>query len=162
MDRNPANRMSCVVCGIETKRHTGWFLVMDNDWLDRVKVMSWHPVLARTGRTRAVCGKMHLKALLTHWLNHANLQLATSGKAPIPMALDTASSFSSGVHLSVGKVVGELAVERDPRSPGWTGSPEAMECILSTLIGETETRQRGLDLMSLERPTGYFRNYAFH
>ena len=162
MDRNPANRMSCVVCGIETKRHTGWFLVMDNCWLDRVKVMSWHPVLARTGRTRAVCGKMHLKALLTHWLNHASLQLATIGKAPIPMALDAAPSASSGVHLSVGRVVGELAVERDPRSPGWTGSPEAMECILNTLIGETETRQRAPDPTSLEHLVSYSRNYAFH
>ena len=39
MDRNLANRLSCVVCGIETKRHGGWFLVMDNCWLDRVRVL---------------------------------------------------------------------------------------------------------------------------
>lgn len=36
MDRDLANRLSCVVCGIETKRHAGWFLVMENCWLDRV------------------------------------------------------------------------------------------------------------------------------
>src|SRR6266550_5000712 len=79
MDRDLANRLSCVVCGIETKRHAGWFLVMENCWLDRVRVLSWHPVLAREGGMRGVCGKQHLKTLVTHWLNNANLQLVAGG-----------------------------------------------------------------------------------
>lgn len=91
MDRNLANRLSCVVCGIETKRHSGWFLVMDNCWLDRVRVLSWHPVLAREGKMRAVCGKEHLKTLLTHWLNHANLQLVATGATPWPPVLDASA-----------------------------------------------------------------------
>lgn len=161
MDRDRANRLSCVVCGIETKRHTGWFLVMDNYWLDRVKVLSWHPVLARTGRMRGVCGKLHLKILLTHWLNHANLQLVANGGAPLPIALDPALAGPSGANLSVGRVVGELAIERDLLSPGWTGSPETMECILNTLIGETEVRSQSLERPSLERLMGYSRDYAF-
>jgi hypothetical protein len=82
MDRDLANRLSCVVCGIETKRHAGWFLVMENCWLDRVRVFSWHPVLAREGRMRGVCGKQHLKTLVTHWLNNANLQLVAGGHLP--------------------------------------------------------------------------------
>jgi hypothetical protein len=89
MDRDLANRLSCVVCGIETKRHAGWFLVTENCWLDRVRVLSWHPVLARDGRMRGVCGKQHLKTLVTHWLNHANLQLVTGRASPWPPALDT-------------------------------------------------------------------------
>jgi hypothetical protein len=161
MDRNRANLSSCIVCGIETKRHSGWFLVMDNYWLDRVKVLSWHPALAQTGRARAVCGKSHLKMLLTHWLNHASLQLVARGDAPLPIALDTTSSGSSYASFP-GKIVGELAVERDPSSPGWTGSPEAMECILNTLIGETEARSQSLQVTSLEHLVGYSRNYAFH
>src|SRR5258708_5605340 len=159
MDRDPADRMSCVVCGIETKRHTGWFLVMDNCWLDRVKVMSWHPALAGTGRARAVCGKMHLKALLTHWLNYANLQLAATG-GPLPMSFD-GSPASNYINASLGRVVGELAVEREPQSPGWTGSPEAMECILDLLIGETEIRSGTLQLTPLERLVGGPRYYPF-
>ena len=82
MDSDVANRLSCAVCGLETKRHAGWFLVMDNCWLDRVKVLCWHPVLAREGRIRGVCGQLHLKTLLTQWLNHGNLQLIASGAAP--------------------------------------------------------------------------------
>lgn len=161
MDRDLANRLSCVVCGIETKRHAGWFLVMDNCWLDRVKILSWHPVLAQEGRMRGVCGKKHLKTLLTHWLTHANLQLVGSGASPWPTALDT-SETGSNYAFSVGRVVGELAVHRESLSRVWTGSPEAMECILNALIGGTETQPRGAELPIPDRPVGYSREYAFY
>jgi hypothetical protein len=52
-------------------------------------------------------------------------------------------------------------VEREGGASGWTGSPEAMECILDTLIGETQSRMPGLELTSLERLVGYSRDYAF-
>jgi hypothetical protein len=161
MDRDLAQRLSCIVCGIETKRHTGWFLVMDNCWLDRVKIFAWHPVLARSERIRGVCGKPHLKAVLTHWLNHASLQLVGEGSAVVPPAADKHGG-SDPSFAAVGRALGELAVARDPLSPGWTGSPEAMECILNALIGETESRLQPLALASLERLLGYPRNYAFH
>ena len=161
MDRDRANRMCCAVCGIETKRHTGWFLVMDNHWLDRVKILSWHPVLASTGKMRSVCGKLHLKILLTHWLNCSNLQLVSSGCAPKPTVLDGNRGGTGYSKLALGRVLGELAVERDWLSPSWTGSPEAMECILNTLIGETETRLQSLEPTLVEKLVGYSRDYAF-
>jgi hypothetical protein len=161
MDRDPANRLSCVVCGLETRRHSGWFLVMDNCWLDRVKVWAWHPALARQGRMRSVCGRVHLKVLLTHWLNHANLQLVASGTVPFPAALDD-SSFDITSDPALGEVVGELAVQRETISQGWTGSPAAMECILNELIGGTETPPRSPGLPLPDRTRGYSREYAFY
>jgi hypothetical protein len=163
MDRDLANRLSCVVCGIETKRHAGWFLVVEDGWLDRVKVFGWHPVLAREGRMRAVCGQRHLKTLLAHWLTHANLELAAgSGVPPWPIALDTGQNGSDYSAFSLGKVVGELAVHRETLSHVWTGSPEAMECILNALIGGTETQPRGPQLSLPDRPVRYSREYAFY
>jgi hypothetical protein len=162
MDRNLANRLSCVVCGIETKRHGGWFLVMDNCWLDRVRVLSWHPVLAREGKMRAVCGKEHLKTLLTHWLNHANLQLVATGATPWPPVLDASLRLSSYSACSIGKVVGELAVQRESVSRVWTGSPEARECILNALIGGTESHSRGPENPLPDRSPSYSREYAFY
>jgi hypothetical protein len=78
------------------------------------------------------------------------------------MALDTNVFGSTYATPSLGKVVGELAVERDPLSPVWTGSPENMKCILNALIGETEMRSRSIDPPALERFVSYSRNYAFH
>ncbi len=162
MDRDLANRLSCVVCGIETKRHAGWFLVMENCWLDRVRVLSWHPVLAREGRMRGVCSKQHLKTLVTHWLNHANLQLVAGGASPWLPAVDTRQRGSNDSAFSMGKVVGELAVQRESLSKVWTGSPEARECILNALIGGTETQTRGPENPLPDRSVGYSREYAFY
>ena len=153
-------RHGCVVCGIETKRHAGWFLVAENYWLDRVKILSWHPVLARAMTMRSVCGKAHLKALLTHWVLHANLQLVPrclngswrSPLRPLPSTFDHMA-------ISSGRVLCELAVQRDARAPLWTGSQEALDCMLDALLGETETRVRGLELSSLERLVGYSQDY---
>lgn len=161
MELDLAHELSCVVCGIETKRHSGWFLVVENCWLDRVKVLSWHSLLAQEERMRGVCGKEHLKTLLTHWVNHANLQLIATGATPWPIALDRSPTWPQDCAFPVGRVVGELAVERESPSRVWTGSPESMECILDALIGGTEIQTRGGGLPFLDRPARYSREYAF-
>jgi hypothetical protein len=161
MDQASVNRLSCVVCGMETKRHAGWFLVTDNYWLDRVKILSWHPVLAREKGMRGVCGKSHLKVLLMYWLNHSSLQLLARGSAPTPKPLDAMPAKSGENGFAAGRVVGELAVERNHLSPVWTGSPEAMECILNALIGDTDSRPHTMQRTSLERLVGYSRDYAY-
>jgi len=160
MDRDLAGRLSCVVCGIETKRHAGWFLLMDNCWLDRVRVLSWHPVLAREGRMRGVCGKEHLKTLVTHWLNHADLQLIASGASPLPPAIDGSQNGCNYSASSMGKVVGELTVQRESLSRVWTGSPEARECILNALIGEIRECPAAPVFPVANRATGYSAEYA--
>jgi hypothetical protein len=129
MDRDLANRLSCVVCGIETKRHAGWFLVMENCWLDRVRVLSWPPVLAREGRMRGVCGKQHLKTLVTHWLNNANLQLVAGGHLPGRLRSTSVNAGPTTLPSPWGKVLGELAVQRESLSHRIAGSEGVhLEC----------------------------------
>ncbi len=140
MDRDAADRMSCVVCGLETRRHTGWFLVVENCWLDRLKILAWHPVLAQQARMRSVCSEEHLRTLLTHWLTHANLQFLATGSSS--GARDGSSDRAESDYLALcgGKVVGELAVHREALSRVWTGSPEALECILKAMMDRVERR----------------------
>jgi hypothetical protein len=35
-------RFPCSACGLDTIRHAGWFLVVENRWLDRLKILPWH------------------------------------------------------------------------------------------------------------------------
>ena len=110
---------------------------------------------------RSVCGKPHLKALLTHWFEHANLQLDPGTFRQLqPSPDDTPQSPSEYGIVAQGRVLGELAVERDPRSTLWTGSRQSMEHILNALIGETEARSRGLPRSAPERWVGYPQDYA--
>jgi len=133
MDRRGVSRFSCAVCGVEMSRHGGWFLVVENRWLDRIKVLAWHPVLARQTAMRSVCGEEHLKTLLTHWLTHANLRVLAA--APPPWSDNNESGpAEAGTTSPIGKVVGELAVHRESLSRVWTGSPQALECIVNALV----------------------------
>lgn len=127
-------RSPCSVCGLDTLRHTGWFLVIENRWLDRLKILSWHSSLATQKDMKSLCCKQHLKALIAHWLTQASLRLPPSRYPPLPIGSDPSlADFDLGPH-SVGRLVGELAVHRESFSRVWSGSAANLESILDALI----------------------------
>jgi len=134
MDYPLSRRSPCAVCGIETFRHTGWFLVVENRWLDRLKILSWHSSLSTQKDMKSVCCSQHLKTLIAHWLTQASLRLPPAHYPPLPMGSDpTLADVDLGPD-SVGRLVGELAVHRESFSRVWSGSPATLECILDALI----------------------------
>jgi hypothetical protein len=141
MDRYPAKRFFCSVCGMEASDHSGWFLVVENCWLDRLNVLHWHPMLAEQAQIQSVCGKFHLKTLITHWLIHANLQFLATGPSDWALAGGTGPAEVVCGASCIAKLVGELAIHREALSRVWSGSPEALECILSALIGGLGTKE---------------------
>ena len=145
MDYPIRKRSPCSVCGLDTFRHTGWFLVVENRWLDRLKILSWHPSLARQKDVQSVCCRQHLKTLIAHWLTEASLRLPPAHRLPLPIGSDPALDRCrpSTSPISVGRLVGELAVHREAFSRVWSGSPAALECILDALVtigGENKPR----------------------
>lgn len=134
MDYQITKRSPCSVCGLDTFRRTGWFLVVENRWLDRLKILSWHSSLASQKDMKSVCSRQHLKTLIAHWLSQASLRLPPGHSPPLPIGSDpTLTDVDLGPH-SVGRLVGELAVHRESFSRVWSGSPAALECILDALI----------------------------
>ncbi len=134
MNYQITKRSACSVCGLDTFRHTGWFLVVENRWLDRLKILKWHASLAAQKDVKSVCCKQHLKTLVGHWLSQANLRLPPADYPPLPMSSSpTVADVDLGPH-SVGHLVGELAIHRESFSRVWSGSPAALECILDALI----------------------------
>lgn len=132
MDHRSTKRSPCSVCGLDTFRHKGWFLVVGNRWLDRLKILSWHSSLAAQKGTRSVCCREHLKILVAHWLTQANLRLTDF--RTLPLSMDSPIADIDLGPDSVGRLVGELAVHRESFSRVWSGSPEALESILDALI----------------------------
>jgi len=134
MDYLMTRRTPCAVCGLDTFRHAGWFLVIENRWLDRLRILSWHSSLATLKDMKSVCCPQHLKTLITHWLNQASLRLPPAHYPPLPMGSDqTVADVDLGPD-SVGRLVGELAVHRESFSRVWSGSPATLQCILDALI----------------------------
>jgi hypothetical protein len=130
----------CVVCRRQGYEQTGWFLVIENAWLDRLKILSWHPVLAEQSSMHSVCGKRHLDLLITHWLTYANLQFNVP-RIPEFVLANPACGPADGLNLlPAGQLVGELFVLRDSLSRLWTGSSEARESIFEALSVACEER----------------------
>src|ERR1039458_9397372 len=116
-------RSPCSVCGLDTFRRTGWFLVVENRWLDRVKILSWHSSLATQKDMKSVCCRQHLKTLLGHWLTQASLHLPPAHHPPLPFGSDPTLADLDLDPYSVGRLLGELSVHRESFSRGWSGSP---------------------------------------
>ena len=128
-------RVSCSVCGFVTFRHEGWFLVVENRWLDHLKILTWHSSLAAQKDIKSACCRAHLKTLIAHWLEQASLRLIPlADTLPMPITSDSAYTDVDLTSHSVGRLLGELSVHRESFSRVWTGSPASLECILDALI----------------------------
>jgi len=161
MDRRLPTRLPCAVCGTETDQHASWFLVIENRWLDRLKILSWHPVLATQKNMLSVCGRLHLKALLTHWLTKANLELQADRDRVMPITSESQTEADQGP-LSVGRLVGELTVHRESLSRVWTGSPETLESILNALMSDVEPRTRATNFSVFDVSLDYEHELAVY
>jgi hypothetical protein len=146
-------RTPCCVCGLDTLRHNGWFLVFENRWLDRLKILSWHFTLATQKDMQSVCCRQHLRALIAHWLTLASLRLPPAGYPPLAMGSDPSVNDVDLAPQPVGRLVGELAVHRESFSRVWSGSPAALEYILDALITiGAENKPHALEFRLFEPP----------
>jgi hypothetical protein len=151
----------CAVCGIESNQRASWFLVVENRWLDRIRILSWHPVLAAQDDMLGVCGWQHLKTLISHWLTEADLEFQADRDHAVPITSGNQTPTELGP-LALSWLVGELAVHRDTLSRAWTGSPETMACIMNALIGEVEPRSPDTNFSVFDVSSDYFHEIAVH
>ncbi|MFZ3264438.1 MAG: hypothetical protein WA172_10595 [Terriglobales bacterium] len=130
-----AKRLPCSLCGLVSSHHDGWFLVIENRWLDRLKILSWHSSLATQKEIKSACSRQHLRMLIGQWLVDASLRLPPlANTPPTPIASAPGRPEFDLEHNSAGYLLGELSVHRETLSGGWTGSHAALEAILDALI----------------------------
>jgi hypothetical protein len=127
-------RPPCSVCGLDTLRRDGWFLVVENRWLDRLKILTWHPSLASQQGFKSACGREHLKILIGYWLDEASLGLVPQANELMPITSNAGPDETELGAEASGKLVGELSVFREAFSHVWTGSPATLEAILDALM----------------------------
>ena len=127
--------------------------MVENRWLDRLKILSWHSSLATQNGMRSVCCRQHLKTLVARWLTQASLRLTQADFPPFTIDSDLPMGDVDLGPDSLGRLVGELAVHRESFSRVWSGSPEALESILDALIaiGE-ENKPHALEFRLFDPP----------
>jgi len=108
---------------------------MENRWLDHLRILTWHPSLAKQEQVRSACSREHLKVLIAYWLEEATLRLASPAyRPPLPLTGEGGPPEPELDPQSMGRLLAELSVCREPLSRTWVGSPEALECILDAMI----------------------------
>jgi hypothetical protein len=128
----------CSICGQKKIPSENWFLVAENRWEDKLKVLQWNDrVAAQVGIMRA-CSVAHVEELVVHWM--------TTGSLDYPFAR---VGFAAGAsprfdHLwdrhrsedtSGAQQIGELAVHRESMERILVESPQSLRTILDALLG---------------------------
>jgi len=54
---------ACAICGEEALRPTHWFLLTENQWLNRIKVLLWSDATACQSNVMTVCCPEHVQEL---------------------------------------------------------------------------------------------------
>jgi hypothetical protein len=147
-------RVPCSVCGLDTLRRDGWYVVVQNRWLDRLKILTWHRSLASQPGIKSACGREHLRFLIGLWLDQDNLRFASPEGKFVPLTSDPGHDDDDFRDTTAaGHLVGELSVFREAFSRIWTGSPETLEAIVDALIPvDYPTRPLSNDLQLLHSP----------
>jgi hypothetical protein len=61
-------RRKCAICGSENPIHGSWFLIIENSWADRVRIIPWDICLAGQPEILMACSAAHTCDILHQWV----------------------------------------------------------------------------------------------
>ena len=70
---NNTNAIACTICEEEHLGSDGWFLLTENEWMDRLKILAWDDLLATQGGVHCLCSTAHVQELVAHWMATGSL-----------------------------------------------------------------------------------------
>lgn len=149
MDETTVN--VCAICGEERSARDIWFLLADNRWEDKLKVLEWNPRLAIQQSIQPACCPAHVQELVVHWMTTGSLDYPfarTSFRAE-PARRCSPWTSESDVDTSDARQIGELAVHRESMERVLVESPQSLKAILDALLNalrqETTRTEPGVE-----------------
>jgi hypothetical protein len=68
-----AGGLNCAICESANCGESSWYLVIENRWQDRLKILNWNRTLALRAGMISTCGTGHLMQLVTRWITTGSL-----------------------------------------------------------------------------------------
>lgn len=138
----------CTICGEEKSVGPVWFLVAENRWEDKLKILRWHERLAhREGIHRACCAS-HVQELVVHWMTTGSLDYPFASVAGTPASsppwLDSVLPRAYDIDTSSARQIGELAVHRESIGRALSENPDSLQVILDELFDALEREATGV------------------
>jgi hypothetical protein len=146
---NPVcGKLVCTICGDEKSGGQVWFLLAENHWEDKLKILCWHERLAhREGIHRACCAS-HVQELVVHWMTTGSLDYPFASAAPMlessPPWPDSVLPMAYDIDTRGARQIGELAVHRESIGRALSENPESLQVILDELLEALEREATGV------------------
>jgi hypothetical protein len=129
--------LGCTICGEPRTGKQRWYLVLEDRWQDKVKILHWDDRLASVPGIHGACSSEHLRQLVVHWMTMGSLD------HPFARAACSMESYSRKrsprpvmEHCEGGSapLIGELAVHRESMQRVLRESPASVQTILDALL----------------------------
>ncbi|HEX4484922.1 MAG TPA: hypothetical protein VH088_01555 [Terriglobales bacterium] len=126
--------LTCSICGDASAPTGRWFLVAENSWEDKLKILEWNERLASHNGVHQACSVGHVQQLVVHWMTTGSLdypfaQLLKVGRT-------SARNDSHGIRELEfdARPIGELTVHRESMQRVLSESPHSLKTILDALL----------------------------
>ncbi len=147
---NSLGSFACSICGDEKTGQPGWFLLVEDTWLDRLKVLHWSERLAKREGAHCLCSPKHVQELVAHWMVTGSLsypfacagEVAWKGESHPPVSPDTDPVCPEDVTTHL---IGELAVHRESLERVLEENPRSLSTILEALLEAMQPKSIVID-----------------
>jgi hypothetical protein len=141
------NRHECTICGEERSAGQVWFLVAENQWEDKLRVLEWKDSLATRRGIYAACSAGHVEELVVHWMTTGSLDypFATVGCKPERRKQRLGSILPNIEEPDTrgSRLIVELAVDRQSVLRALREDPDSLQVILDELLNALERETTG-------------------
>jgi hypothetical protein len=136
---NAREERYCTICLEPRVEGEEWFLVTENRWTDRLKILGWNDTLAVAPGVHAACGAEHVQQLVIHWMAMGTLDYPFArahSEVKKSARKNDAGTEPNNTEPDVRgvKVFGELAVHRESLERVLNESPQSLGSVLLALI----------------------------
>ena len=136
---NP-KRMVCSICGEQKRAGQAGFLVLEDAWLDRLKILRWNHRLAAHPRVHFLCTPTHVGELVAHWMATGTVTYPLLSAGNLARKQDLMEHLESPETPAISSegLIGELAVHRESLERALRDHPESLSSILNALLSALE------------------------
>ena len=140
------NIFACTICGKENIDPRKWFLITENSWEDKLRILEWNDLLASQAGLHPACSPAHVQELVVHWM--------ATGSVAHPFARTDLCSASGSRWSNIGKTplltrtnhtrtIGELVVHRESMHRVLSENPASLKSILDALQVALQPKNSG-------------------
>lgn len=133
-----AHDFACSICGEINTKYARWFLVAENQWENKLKILEWNNQLAAQSGVHLLCSPSHVQELVVHWMAtgsvHHPFARGPLGGADRFIQMPCISSVTV-VDTGGARTIGELVVHRESVIRVLRENPESFQSMLEALSG---------------------------